>query len=227
MFDIFKIPHELSLFKDYIMGSLRSAAVLRESDTFIAPSFGYTHAFSTPDFPVDAEWADQYSKFSGCPYEGPAFWMQVNLSEIPEQARIAKDMPTQGMLWIYIDLSAEWKGIVHFDPRPAETILWRPRNPKLTYKPTEFSMTSVPPETIKEISSLGDEQLNDAYFNYASYGLPNGPYFGGYAWAIQSSEEDTQDSIVLTMNRLEIGDQGAFYLHYTRKKGWFVELESH
>lgn len=86
-----------------------------------------------PDMPIDAPWAPDAGCFAAsvrrwneslC--DGPSFWLQLNLEDVPVAARHAA-WPVQGVVWVFIDLSDRWASTVNFDPRPAASMAWHPR----------------------------------------------------------------------------------------------------
>lgn len=224
-------PEDLLLFSDLITEHMRKAAVLVENkNAESVPAMGYTHTMGMADFPADAEWTKPYSRECQSPLDGPSFWLQVNLEEIPGQARTNPAVPSTGCLWLFLDLTGSlWKGTVYFDPRPAAMIPWMPRDPRQSVTGTSLHLVDVPAESIAALEHVDEGLLEIRYSDYASQMVPKGkPYFGGYAWAIQGDEDlESHDTIFCTMNDQFFGDNGAIYIHYSAEKGWWVNVETH
>lgn len=219
------IPADLECYKDLIMDSLRIAAI-PVSPSKGAPGLqGTTRTLGKPDVPKDAPWGFVYLEDS--PLDGLCFWMQINLAEIPDQARLA-GVPTVGMVWLFIDCSgSSWKVVVHFDDRPSSNIEWMTPERELPGKAV-WSTCLMAPASIDAIDATGDARLEITYCDFAlSLAQTHGnPHLGGYAYPIQSDEEDFRATAVCSMPTC-IADNALIHLHYSVDKGWWGTIESH
>lgn len=228
------IPGDLNVYAHAIERAARQAAVFKPTKGALKtppvgdlPAMGYTHWLGLPDIPENPDFPIQYCS-PGSPLDGPTFWLQVNLEEIPWQARNCPELPAVGVLWVFLDLTGDWKGITYFDSRPAKAIEWKSRPIGAVHQYSIMRLVPVPSETVEVFESMKDMSLMDEYWEYANKLVPrNVPYFGGYAWGIQSDQESTQDTIFCTMHSPVIGDNGALYVHYSEFRGWWVTIESH
>ena len=224
-----KTPEDLVHYESLICASMRKALVMDEDMIRgEVPSMGYTHSSGSPDIPSDAEWVKSIFDEGRSPYDGPCFWLQVNLEDIPGYARNDPAVPSVGCLWVFIDLSGDrCEATVHFDPRRADDIPWLPRNEKTRAQKPSFHSVSIPAEVIDAIEQT-DELLSCTYSDHYFQMVPKGkPYFGGYAWEIQGDGERSKNTIFCTMNDQPFLDSGALYVHYEKNRGWWAEIQSY
>ncbi|MBI6727220.1 DUF1963 domain-containing protein [Pseudomonas viridiflava] len=219
------IPLDLVCYKDLIMDSLRTAAIPVSPPKGVPGKQGTTKVLGQPDVPKDASWRFQYLEDS--PLDGPCFWMQINLAEIPNQARIG-GVPEVGMVWLLIDCSSSsWKVIVHFDDRSSSHIDWMTPERELPGKAI-WTTCLMAPASIEAVDATGDADLEVKYCDFAQSLAQTyeKPYFGGYAFPIQSDEDDFRGTAVCSIPS-SIGDNALIHLHYTAEKGWWGTIESH
>ena len=251
------LPEELAWLENDIRRLIRPAAFLRSQpvSTTKQPTpapFGSTYSPvvhtclgssvpDVPDVPLDASWApspelDQLRyQWAQSPFEGESFYLQLNLAEIPAQIRtqLPAHCPSVGIVWVFIDLTGDWKGIAKFDPRPAEDIAWHPRaetSSVLTVSQWIFDDT-LPFATKKTLPyiELNWDTFGEMYDDWLQehYHAPTDVQIGGWVTPIQGDHDEAQTTFVCSLNNCSFGDAGSIYLHYSDDKGFFVLVETY
>lgn len=233
------LPEDIAWLENDLRALVRPAAFLRsQSATRDQAPLGGTRAWgSGPDVPVDAPWAPAHElqslqrQWAESPYDGPSFTMQLNLEEIPASVRasMASHCPAVGIVWIFIDLTDNWKGIAHFDPRPTSSITWHPPGAPALSVAAQWTLADTLPfateETIPAIAANWDN-LGEMYDDWIQdhYRAPSDIQIGGWTAPIQGDHDEAQKTFVCALTQRSFGDSGAVYLHYNSESGQFFVL---
>lgn len=241
-----ELPDDLYWLKDQVEALVRPSAFLKPTPVSKGPAAwvpGSTCLGGLPDVPRDAPWLDAIRQEEPIqsPQDGPAFWMQLNLEEIPAEVR-KPQWPAVGIVWVYIDVSGRWKGHAYFDERPAALIPWLADTEAFpclegqrpyTRNPVSWVVADTLPfcseDILPEVFAMDDlaGQLDDwVWRNYESK-KPSRVKVGGWVWPVQGDLDEKNPDFVCAMERQEFGDCGAVYLYYNQQKGFWVEMESH
>ena len=239
-----KFPEDIFWAELLVMSRMRTAAFLRP-DTGVAAKPGATRAWLA-DIPVDAQWAPaptsterhgQYGAqasswpFSQSPYDGPCCYLQLNLEEIPADVR-QNEYPSQGVVWVMIDLSGEpgWEACAHYDPRPAESIPWRPRMHDDASTGMKWHLESIAPDCTEETMP----ELVHYPFTYEQWAQEHNRrarksdiQVGGWIWPCQGDFDVRNRDFVCGIEHQTFGDSGAIYLHYNKDRGFYARVETH
>lgn len=204
---------------------------------------GSTYQGCYPDVPFDAPWRGRavggQALWQAHAQEGESFRLQLCLEDIPAPIREQfPDLPVCGMVWVTIDLSgSRWQGHAYFDPRPAHAIRWLPR-PLAGKQPTACSWTlrdtltyatdATLPEVSADFRPGGLCEVYDSWWqtHFSACG-PEEVQLGGWLHPIQGDADFERRTLLLAMKGQEFGDHGAVYLHYSKERGFFVELATH
>ena len=233
--DIAWLEHDLRLL-------VRSGAFLRsqhvpKGQTPPPAPQGSTRAWgATPDIPQDAPWApaDKLTslrqQWAESPYDGLSFCMQLSLAEIPAHVRkkLPANLPAAGVVWVFIDLTEDWKGVAYFDPRPVADIPWHARvgaAPAIAQWTLADTLPFATEKTLPAIAANWD-QLGEMYDDWMQdhYLSPSDIQIGGWTTPIQGDHDEAQTTFVCALDNQSFGDSGAVYLHYNGDSGRFFVL---
>lgn len=231
------LPDHLYWLTEKVEQLLRPAAFLVANKAETAAR-GATRHWGPPDLPSDAAWAQESDVL--CSYQsysdGAAFAFQLDLAHIPAEARQAQ-WPTQGIVWVFIDVSGNWRAWTHFDPRLAVDIPWAPR--EKTQHPVsagtwvlQETLTCATEATLPEIASdyhggFGMGVDYDEWWQKHYCGRkPSDFQVGGWMLPIQGDCDEERKTLVCALERQEFGDSGAVYLHYDPLRGFFAQVET-
>lgn len=199
---------------------------------------GATRSWGPADLPSDVAWAQESSARNSFQsyHDGAAFAFQLNLEHIPAEVR-QPEWPARGLVWVFIDISGDWRAWAHFDPRSAADIPWQPRE-KTQHPVAGFSwvvqetLTCSTQATLPEIASdyhggVGMAVDYDDWWQ-KHYGGPRPSDFqlGGWMLPIQGDCDEERKTLMCALERQEFGDSGAIYLHYSVERGFFVQVET-
>ena len=243
------LPDHLYWLTEKVESLVRPAAFLMEQQPVKGKQpevarLGGTFHCGKPDVPEDAPWVDKLPtwehNFGMSDGESPYF--QLCLEDIPAEVRVGAlaQLPAVGIVWITLDLSDHWVGKAYFDPRPSHEIPWRPRALSKTYRGPEAShfvlsdtLTFATDEALPEIASDYQDGFGmcadyDNWFQdvYGTRG-PSDTQVGGWLHPIQGDTDQLRKTLVLAVEDCVFGDAGAYYLHYSPEKGFWVYVETH
>lgn len=221
------LPADLEFAREHIQSLVRLQAVMGRSS---APARqGDTRTFGAPDIPADASWTFTGDPF-GSYHDGEIFWCQLNLAEIPPGV-LPEGVPSQGVVWMFLDLSSHWNARVEFDARPASQIPWKNARQVATGCAwrTRVSYPDAEENVLGEIYWV--PELLDQYGHWLSdveHVRDGEAVVGGYLSLIQCWEPRPDQVIVMAWRRQHFGDHGALSLLYDRKTGvWSASVETH
>jgi hypothetical protein len=233
------LPDHLYWLTEKVKETVKPGAFLMQERDRVAP-VGGTFISGAPDIPRDADWATEARNehWDQSPYDGPSFWLQLNLADIPAAVR-KPQWPSQGVVWLVLDLSAGgcWKANVHFDPRPAQEIPWEARRAtKTPPRAVSFVLQATLPcatdKTFPEISAdwreggLCSDFDNWVQDNYCC-ARPSDIQVGGWVWPCQGDLDYVNETVMMAFERQPFGDSGAVYLHYDSVRGFFAYAQTH
>lgn len=239
--DFTTLPDDLMWAQEQIQAVVKPAGFLRPKSNAIA-SQGSTRAWGLPDLPIGAGWVVAPTgerhwnrmpwSFNQSPYDGPSFYLQLNLAEIPDQVR-KPEWPTVGVVWVFIDLSDDksgWQADAYFDPRPAQDIPWHPRLEGKAPQAAEWLLSDMPPDCTEELLP----QLQWAAKSYDEWvteqleqACKSDIQVGGWVWPCQGWFDERNKDFVCGLTRQHFGDSGAIYLHYSTQRGFYALVETH
>lgn len=99
------LPDHLFWLQDRVQSLVRPGAFLRRELGALS-TMGSTRAWGPPDLPADAAWCQDVhhaSDWLQSPSQGEAFYLQLDLAEIPAAVRRAA-WPVEGVVWVFIDI---------------------------------------------------------------------------------------------------------------------------
>ena len=236
------LPDDIAWIEPELRALVRPGAFLRslslpKGQQAIPSPLGCTRAWGvTPDVPIDAPWAPAdkleslQRQWAESPYDGLSFYLQLNLEEIPAAVRknLPQPFPAVGVVWVFIDLTEDWKGLAHFDPRPVADIQWQPRTgaaPAIAQWTLADTLPFATEKTLPSIAANWDE-LGDIYDDWMQdhYLSPSDIQIGGWTAPIQGDHDEAQTTFVCALDNQSFGDSGAVYLHYNSESGTFFVL---
>lgn len=227
------LPDDIDWLEGKVLELFKPAALATECNQPTKPGGTFTHGL--PDIPSDANWPTAVMEAAGFLQhirDGLTHWLQLNLEDIPEAVR-RPDMPSVGVVWLFVDLSGNWTSETVFDPRPAKSIPWAPRHDA---RPTgvSFELVDSLPQSFEELfpELAGDysegsfsDQFDKWVFSKYSARPRNGFQLLGWHHPIQGDGLRRNETFVAGFERQEFGDSGAVYLHYSAEKGFFAYVE--
>jgi hypothetical protein len=228
------LPESIFWLTDKIESLIKPGALIVE-DPNVENRPGMTRLRGLPDIPSDADWAQctEHPRFwNQSPYDEEAFWLQLDLADIPESIR-NPSWPKVGVVWMFFDLSGErWKASVKFDLRPAELIPWK-KGTKQEAVGCRFDLIETVPECteriLPEIAYV--EDMAQDYYDWVLQTYrrdrKSKVQLGGWIWPVQGGFDERNEDIVLGFVDQDFGDAGALYLHYNQSTGFYVLVETH
>jgi hypothetical protein len=233
------LPDHLEWLTPQVEALVRPGAfVLHDKDKASPP--GSTRTWGLPDVPMGRGWPEDSVisgpwGWNGSPYDGESFWLQLNLAEIPAEVR-QPHWPKVGVVWVFLDLSDGWQTRVEYDPRPAETITWRPRIGKEAPAGSRWvlqdTLTTCTPVALPDIwwDYRDTQGLCSSYDDWCqnTYGgrEPSDFQVGGWMHPIQGDCDLARQTLVCALERQPFGDSGAVYLHYSVERGFYAEAHT-
>jgi hypothetical protein len=228
------VPEDIFWLEEQITSLIQPAAFLRQDTSRMAPK-GATRTWGEPDVPATGPLKQIAQTWMQSPYDGDAFYLQLNMGEIPEAVR-KPEWPKCGVVWVCINLRNGWSGHAVFDPRPAEEIIWSSSSPSQgAYAATWVIDQTLPDATPGVLPDLAwtprySPPQGEAYTNWVMdkyLGSHVSDFqIGGWVWPIQGEFDDRNKDFVCALDRQEFGDSGAIYLHYNQEVGFFVHVET-
>lgn len=214
--------------------AVRPAAFLvRKEGLRAAP--GSTRAWGAPDVPVDAPWAARARFWDQSPYDGECLCIQLNLEDIPATVR-RPEWPAVGVLWVTLPLNETWQVRTYFDPRPAASIVWQPREKTAGFE-WVVADTWAPAIGAAYPALVGNDYLLDAmeewvlehqlYWPEAQRISRSALQVGGWVWPCQGDAEARNADFVCGLFKQAFGDSGEVSVHYTPEKGFFGFADTH
>ncbi len=233
------LPDDIDWAEDLVRAQMRPAAFLRNARGTQAAR-GSTRAWGLPDIPVGARWAvapDFEHKhwnrmpwaLNQAPCDGESFWLQLNLAEIPAEVR-KPEWPTVGVVWVIIDLAGAWRAEAHFDPRPAESIVWHPRLDTKAPEAAQWSVALTAPDATEQVLPelvYTGETYTDWAQDHNARAATTDIQVGGWVWPCQGWFDERNQDFVCGLERQCFGDHGAVYLHYNTERGFYALVETH
>lgn len=231
------LPDHLYWLTETVEKLVRPAAFLIKGKTGTA-ALGATRHWGPPDLPADAAWAKESDVARSCQShcDGACFVFQLDMGEVPAEVRQPR-WPTQGVVWVFVDVTGDWRAWTRFDPRARADIPWSPRE-KTSHPVAPASwmerdtLTCATEATLPEIASdhHGGWGMCVDYDEWwqKHYGGrdPSDFQVGGWMLPIQGDADEERKTLVCALERQEFGDSGAVYLHYDPEKGFFAQVET-
>lgn len=241
------LPESISWLTEKVTGLLRWSAFVRPGSSGTVAAQGATRSWGLPDLPADAPWAQfephtQHPSlmpwaWRQAPQDGESFVLQLDLAEIPDDVR-KPHWPAQGVVWVFIDLSEDWKGTVRFDPRARADIPWQPRLDAMPPRAPRWYLEPRLPagtdQTLPEISQTWRDEgggLLQEYEDWAWKALnicqPSDFQVGGWVSPCQGDFDQRNERFVCGLVNQPFGDAGCVYLQYDVERGFSVQLDTH
>lgn len=239
------LPDYLYWLTEKVEGLVRPAVFVTrgrdQSKHAKAAPLGATRCHGLPDIPAGAQWAPSSEsaalELGGSPYDGRSFVFQLDLGEIPAHLR-KEQWPAHGVVWVLVDLQDHWRAEVEFDPRPRESIVWRPRPPGFTPVAPQWTerqtIADGTPQTLPEIwetwRDVGGGLIGE-YADWAQRHYGHRPseslQIGGWVWPCQGDFDRRNEDFVCGCELLSFGDNSAVYLHFNSERGFYALVETH
>jgi hypothetical protein len=230
-----ELPDHLYWLTETVENLVRPAAFLLKDKTGPAAR-GATRHWGPADLPADAAWAQEEAVLASYQSyrDGASFVFQLDMGQIPDEVR-QPQWPTQGVVWVFMDLSGSWKAWAQFDPRAPTDIPWTPRQ-KTEHRVTSSSwllhetLTCATEDTLPEIASDYHSGVgmcvdyDEWWQKHYGWRRPSDFQIGGWILPIQGDCDEERKTLVCALDRQEFGDSGAVYLHYSSERGFFAEV---
>ena len=221
--DVLELPPRLTFLRDVIVDAAKpcAAALLGEESSDRGRSTW--HAL---DVPADASW--HRPEYPHRTYDmGEAFFVQVNLEEIPLEALDSR-VPQTGMLWVFLDLSEGWRARVEFDPRRSIHIPWLQHERGLRRTINWHLRPSLPNDVETNLPSVHYSFETESYNSWvATLSYRQSARAGGWHEPIQG-DASPDEVCVLSFERQSFGDSGALYVLFNPlTRAWSAQVMTH